>query len=127
MIMNTKLKPLTAKEEEVLEFFWQHGSLFVREIVELYPEPRPHFNTVSTVVRTLEEKGYVSHIPCGKSFRYQAIVTPEDMGSMTLSSVLGKFFKNSGLRLVNRLVQEDKLTADELRDLLRQIERGEQP
>lgn len=63
-IMTSKtcyMEKLTAKEEEVLDFFWKKGPLYVREIVELYDDPKPHFNTISTIVRALEEKGYLSH------------------------------------------------------------------
>ena len=56
------MKELTAKEEEIMNFFWQHGPLYVKEILEFYEDPRPHFNTVSTIVRGLEEKGYTSHL-----------------------------------------------------------------
>ena len=60
------MKTLTAKEEEIMGFFWENGPLFVKQMLEFYDEPRPHFNTVSTFVRMLEEKGYVSHrVLCG--------------------------------------------------------------
>ncbi len=59
---------MTDKEEELMRIFWNHGPMFVREIVELYPEPRPHFNTLSTFVRNLEQKGFVSHEAVGGSF-----------------------------------------------------------
>ena len=53
------MEKLTAKEEEVLGFFWNHGEMCVKDILDFYDEPRPHFNTISTIVRSLEEKGYV--------------------------------------------------------------------
>ena len=55
------MKTLTAKEEEIMGFFWEKGPMFVKQLVELYEEPRPHFNTLSTIVRGLEDKGYLSH------------------------------------------------------------------
>lgn len=79
------MEKLTAKEEEVLGLFWKKGPLYVREIVELYEEPKPHFNTISTIVRALEEKGYVGHTSKGKSYQYYAIVAEEDMGKKSLS------------------------------------------
>ena len=64
------MKTLTAKEEEIMGFFWEKGPLFVKQMLEFYDEPRPHFNTVSTFVRMLEDKGYVSHRVLGNSYQY---------------------------------------------------------
>ena len=58
---NPKNERLTRREEELMQCFWAHGPLFVRELVEMAPDPKPHFNTLSTMVRTLETKGYLSH------------------------------------------------------------------
>ena len=55
------MKRLTAKEEEIMGWFWQKGPLFVKELLEYYEEPKPHFNTLSTIVRGLEEKGFLAH------------------------------------------------------------------
>lgn len=61
------MKRLTAKEEEIMGWFWQKGSLFVKELLEYYEEPKPHFNTLSTIVRGLEEKGFLAHKNFGNS------------------------------------------------------------
>ena len=88
------MKTLTGKEEEIMGFFWEKGPLFVKEIVELYDEPRPHFNTLSTFVRGLEEKGYVSHRSFGNSYQYYAVVSRDDFKKKTLRSVISKYFNN---------------------------------
>lgn len=118
------MEKLTAKEEEVLGLFWKKGPLFVREIVELYETPKPHFNTISTIVRALEEKGYVTHTPEGKSFRYHAIVAEEDLGKKSLSSIVGRYFKNSYLRVVSSLVEDGNLPIEDLRNLLDEVEKA---
>lgn len=89
------MKELTAKEEEIMNFFWIHGPLFVREILDFYDEPKPHFNTISTIVRGLEEKGFIGHEAFGKTYRYHAIVSATDMGTRSLKSVIKRYFKNS--------------------------------
>lgn len=61
------MRKLTPKEEEIMDYFWEKGPLFVKELRSFYAEPRPHFNTLSTIVRGLEEKGYVSHENLGKN------------------------------------------------------------
>ena len=118
------MKGLTAKEEEMMGFFWEKGPLFVREIVEFYEEPRPHFNTLSTFVRGLEEKGYVSHRTFGNSYQYYAVVSREDFKKKTLKGVISKYFNNSYLGLVSSLVKEEDISLDELKDLIREVEKA---
>ncbi len=118
------MEKLTAKEEEVLGLFWKKGPLYVREIVELYEDPKPHFNTISTIVRALEEKGYVGHTPKGKSYQYYAIVAEEDMGKKSLSSIVGRYFKNSYLRVVSSLVEDGNIPVEDLRKLLDEVEKS---
>lgn len=115
---------LTEKEEELMKLFWQHGPLFVREIVELYDEPRPHFNTISTFVRNLETKGYVAHKEYGKTYQYYAVVRVEDYRRRSLGNVIKSFFNNSYLGAVSALVEEEKLSIDELRELIDKVEKG---
>lgn len=71
------MERLTGKEEEIMEFFWKEGPLFVKQILEFYNEPRPHINTLSTIVRNLEEKGYVGHRAYGNSHQYYAVVSQD--------------------------------------------------
>lgn len=116
------MKRLTAKEEEVLGFFWKYGSLFVKDILEMYDDPKPHFNTISTIVRTLEEKGYVSHTSHGKSYQYHAIVNEEDMGKKSLASIVGRYFKNSYLNVVSSFLENGDIPIEDLRHLLDEVE-----
>jgi len=116
------MKTLSAREEEIMNLFWEKGPLFVREIVEMYDEPRPHFNTLSTFVRGLEEKGFVGHRAFGRNHQYYALVSREDFKQKTLKSVIGKYFNNSYLGLVSSLVKEEDITLDELKDLIREVE-----
>ncbi len=116
------MEKITAKEEEVLSLFWEKGPLYVKEIVEMYDNPKPHFNTISTIVRALEEKGYVGHTQCGKSYKYHALVAEEDLGKKTLSSIVGRYFKNSYLRVVSSFVEDGNIPIEELRRLLDEVE-----
>ena len=116
------MKTLSRKEEEIMGFFWEKGPLFVKEIVELYDEPRPHFNTLSTFVRGLEEKGYVSHRSFGNSYQYYAIVSREDYKKKTLKGVISKWFNNSYLGVVSSLVKEEEISVEELKELIREVE-----
>ncbi len=117
------MERLTPREEELMRWFWTRGPLFVRELVELYPEPRPHFNTLSTMVRTLESKGYVAHKSYGNTYQYFPVVTEEEFRRSTLKGVIRKYFDNSYLGAVSTLIREEQISVDELRELIDRIER----
>ena len=72
------MKKLTRKEEEIMNLFWDKGAMFVKELLELYEEPKPHFNTLSTMVRTLEANGFLNHKAYGNSYQYFPVVTREE-------------------------------------------------
>lgn len=113
---------ITDRERGLLEMLWQHGPLFVREMVEHYPEPKLHFNTIATTVRVLEEKGYVGHEVVGGSHRFFAIAQKKDFRDRTLANVIRDYFDNSYRNVVSALVEEEKISADELKEILAIIE-----
>lgn len=119
------MKTLTAKEEEIMGFFWEKGPMFVKQLVELYEEPRPHFNTLSTIVRGLEEKGYLLHTAFGNTYQYYATVSEEEFRRKTLRGVIRKYFNNSFLGAVSSLVKEEDISVEELKELIRQVEEGQ--
>ena len=116
------MKGLTAKEEEIMGFFWEKGPLFVKELLAFYSDPKPHFNTLSTIVRGLEEKGYLSHEAFGNTYRYFAIVSNEEFRSRTLKGVISKYFNNSYLSAVSSLVKKEEISVDELKQLIQEVE-----
>lgn len=109
-----------------MECFWSRGPLFIRELLESYDEPKPHFNTLSTVVRGLEAKGYLSHKVYGTTFQYYAKFSKEEFGDHSLKSVIGKYYGNSIFSAVSSLVESKELRAEELNELLEMINRGEE-
>lgn len=113
---------LTDKEEELMRLLWEHGPMFVSNLLELYPEPKPHFNTVSTVIRRLEAKGFVAHDEISGSFRYYPVAKMETFRSRSLGRIIKSYFKGSYYGAVSTLVAEEKITADELRELLDLVE-----
>lgn len=113
---------MTGKEEEVMRIFWNNGPLFVKEMIDFFPDPKPHVNTVSTFVRQLEQKGYVSHEQVGGSYRYFAVLPKENFRKKTLGSVLRNYFDNSCLGMVSALVEDEGLSVDQLKELIEIIE-----
>lgn len=117
-----KLEKLTRREEELMRCFWERGALFVRELVALMPDPKPHFNTLSTMVRALETKGYVDHKAFGSTYQYYPLVTEEEFSRRTLGGVIDRYFENSYLGAVSALIEEEKISVEELRELIGRIE-----
>ena len=118
-----KRQVLTEKEAPIMHMLWENGAMFVREMVELYPEPKPHFNTVSTLVRILEDKGYVGHEVVGTSHRFYAVAKKQDFRDRSLSDVIRDYFDNSYKSVVSALAQEEKISVEELREIIDLVER----
>lgn len=119
------MEKLTRKEEELMQRFWEQGPLFVRELVALCPDPKPHFNTISTMVRSLEAKGYLKHKAYGATYQYHPVVTAEEYRKGNLQRVVGKYFGDSYLGVVSTLIREEKVSVEELKELIRSIETQE--
>ena len=119
-----RMHRLTAKEEEIMNLFWERGQLFVRELLELYEEPKPHFNTLSTIVRGLEEKGFIDHNSFGNTYQYFPSVSREDYKKGVLNTVVNKYFKNSYLGVVSSLIEEEEISLDELKKLIEMVEQS---
>ncbi|MDO4999251.1 MAG: BlaI/MecI/CopY family transcriptional regulator [Bacteroidales bacterium] len=117
------MKKLTRKEEVIMNHFWDHGPLFVRELRELYPEPRPHFSTLSTQVRTLQEEGFISHKAYGPTYQYFARVSREEYKQRSLIGLIDKYFDNSYISAVSALVKEEKISVEQLRELIELVEK----
>lgn len=113
---------LTPKEEELMQFLWEYGPISISKLVELYPAPKPHFNTLSTVVRRLEAKGFVAHNNVEGVFHYFAKVEKEYFRNRSFSSFIKNYFGGSYYGAVSALVAEDKISSDELKELLRLVE-----
>ncbi len=116
------MKHLTNREEEIMDIFWEKGSLYVKEIVDEIVEPKPHYNTISTIVRGLEEKGFVGHEQFGNTYRYAAIISREEFSRNTIKSMVGKYFNKSYASVVSMFVEEEKISVEEIKELIRQVE-----
>lgn len=118
------MKGLTTKEEEIMGFYWDKGPLFVKEMLAFYEEPKPHFNTLSTIVRGLEEKGFLAHYTFGNTYQYYPVINEEDFRKGTLRNVISKYFDNSYLSAVSSLVKEETISLEELKQLIHEVEQA---
>ncbi|GHV39947.1 transcriptional regulator [Bacteroidia bacterium] len=115
------MKKLTQKEEEIMSYFWTRGPMFVRDLLDLQEEPKPHYNTLSTIVRVLEEKGYIGYKSYGNTYQYHALISEDDYRRSTLDNVVKRYFDSSYTRVVSTLIKEEKLSVDELQELIQMI------
>lgn len=116
------MKKLTKAEEEIMAILWQLENAFVQDILAEYPEPKPAYNTVSTLIRILVDKGFVDYEQLGRSHRYFPVVKKEEYKKDYLNSMLGRFFDNSYKNLVNFFSDTDDLSVTELEELKKIIE-----
>ena len=116
------MKKLTNKEKEIMDLYWKHGPMFVKELLEYYDEPRPHFNTLSTLVRILEKNGFLDHKQFGNTYQYFPVISEKDYGRSSIAGVIQNYFNNSYLSAVSSFVKEEKISVEELRELIDEIE-----
>ena len=120
----TEITKLSEKKEVIMNHFWDKGELFVRELRELYPEPKPHFNTLSTQVRELESDGFLDHKAYGPTYQYFPIVTRDEYSRFSMGGFIGNYF-GSYLNAVSAFVGDGKVSIDELKELIEHLEKKE--
>ena len=116
------IKKLAAKEEEVMTLFWQHGDMFIRDLLNYYEDPKPHYNTVATQVKFLEEKKFLGRRPMGNTNQYYALISEKEYKGSALSTVISQYFNNSYTSVVSHFIEEEVMDLDELKSLINQIE-----
>ena len=117
------MQKLTNKEEEIMHILWKLKKAFVKDILAEITEDQPHYNTLSTIVRNLEEKGYVSHTAYGNTHQYFPAVKIEDYRKEFMSTAIDNYFGSSYKNMVSFFAKEEKISAAELREILALIEK----
>ena len=115
------MKKLTRKEEEVMKILWNLKKAFVKDIIEEYDDPKPHYNTISSLVRLLQDKGIVGYKQYGNTYQYFPLLSKEEYRSTFMKQVVSDYFDNSVKSAVAFFVKEKGLSEDELNDLIELI------
>jgi len=115
------LKTLTKGEEQVMQVLWKLGKGFLKDIVENSPDPKPHSNTVATILKILIEKGFVEFETQGRNNLYKPSISKTEYGKKTINQLVKGYFEGSPTKLVSQFVTDNKISLEELEELLKQI------
>ena len=121
------MKQLTKAEEQIMQALWETGPAFVKDIIEVMPAPKPHYNTVSTLIKILMEKGFVDFKAYGKSHQYFALVTKDAYSHRTVNNIVKGYFGGSFSNMVSFFVKEKELSVTELEKLVQKIKDSQKP
>ena len=117
------MQKLTNKEEEIMHILWNLKKAFVKDVLAEIVEDKPHYNTLSTIIRNLEEKGYVSYTAYGNTHQYFPIISKEAYRKEFMNTAIENYFNNSYKNMVSFFAEEQKISAKELREILDLIEK----
>lgn len=117
------MKELTKAEEQVMQILWKEKNCFVKDILAKLAKPKPAYNTVSTIVRILESKGFVAHEVFGKSHRYYPAVKKDTYLQYSTSRMLKNYFSGSASQLISFFVKENKLDIADLNEIMEAMEK----
>lgn len=118
------MKTLTKAEEQVMQVIWNLGKAFLREIMEEIPEPKPHQNTVATIIKILVEKEFVGIKVYGRTHQYYPLVSKDSYTKSTIKNLVKGYFEGSFSNAVSFMVKENNLSIEELELLLQQIKKS---
>ena len=116
-------KPLTKAEEQVMQVLWKLESAYLKDIVEAISEPKPHSNTIATIIKILIDKGYISHIVHGRVHCYTPVVSKEEYSSTSIKTLVEGYFEGSFSDVVSFMVKQQDLKVSDLELLLQQMKK----
>ena len=117
------MKTLTKAEEQVMQVLWKLGKGFLKDILEAMPNPKPHSNTVATLLKILVDKKFVDTETFGRMHRYEPLISKEIYSRNTLNTVVKGYFGGSFTKAVSFLVEENKISVEDLEVLLQQLKK----
>lgn len=113
---------LSKTEEQLMEYIWQHGKIFMKDLIDCFPEPKPATTTVATLLKRVQEKGFVAYKVFGNSRQYFPLIEKTDYFSNQVNSLVRNFFNNSPLQFASFFTENSNLTTEELEDLKKIID-----
>lgn len=105
-----------------MNIFWTQGDMFIRDLLAFFGEPKPHYNTVATMVKILEEKGFVARRQMGNTHQFHPLISEKEYKSSALDAVVSQYYNNSYTSVVSHFIEKEVMDLDELKELIREIE-----
>jgi len=118
------MEKLTNKEEEIMHVLWKLEKAFVKDVLAEITEDKPHYNTLSTIIRNLEDKGYVGYNAFGKTHQYFPIVSKEEYRKRFMNLAIDNYFNNSYKNMVSFFAKEEKISVEDLKEIIALIEKN---
>ncbi|MEO5909695.1 MAG: BlaI/MecI/CopY family transcriptional regulator [Pelobium sp.] len=118
-----EIKELTRAEEQIMQVLWDLEQAFVKEVIEQLPDPKPAYNTVSTIIRILETKGFIDHTAFGKSHQYHPIISKDEYKSFATDKLMNGYFENSVESMFSFFVKKEKIDLAEADEIMKLIEK----
>jgi BlaI family transcriptional regulator, penicillinase repressor len=115
-------KTLTKSEEQLMQVLWKLGKGFLKEIIDATPQPKPHPNTIATILKILVDKGFVEYSTHGRNNLYKPLISQSEYGKKSVNQLIKGYFEGSPARLVSQFISDQKLSDAELEQLLLQIQ-----
>ncbi len=122
--MSKQFKTLTKAEEQIMQALWGLQQAFVKDIIEKLPKPKPHYNTVSTLIKILEDKGFVAHESFGKANRYYPVIAKKEYSIGSMKQFVGKYFDGSFANMLSFFAKEKDINIEELEAILKEIKKS---
>jgi BlaI family penicillinase repressor len=119
---NKEMRELTHAEEQVMQVLWKIKKGFVKDILEYFDNPKPAYNTISTIVRILQDKGFVDHKAYGRTHEYFPVVSKDDYSKTHLSTFVNDYFSNSFEKMVSFFAKERRISVNEMEEIMRIME-----
>lgn len=116
------MKELTKAEEQLMHYLWELDKAFLKDLVEKYPEPRPAYTTISTVVNVLVKKGFVKFKTFGKAREYSPALEKDAYTKQSMNGLMNNFFNNSAKQFASFFTQQQKLSVEELKEIRKLID-----
>ena len=112
------MQKLAKREEQIMQVFWTLGKAFIKEVIPEMPEPKPHYNSLATMVKILEDKGFLGHETFGNMFQYFPIITKEQYQKHAMKDIVSQYFDNSYSNMLAYFAKEQQISEQELTDII---------
>jgi len=115
------MQKLAKREEQIMQVFWSLKKAFIKEVIPELPDPKPHYNSVSTMIKILEDKGFLAHEAIGNIYQYYPLILKADYQKHAMKDIVSQYFDNSYTNMLAFFAKEQKMSEEELKDIIKLI------